>query len=172
MRCFDVAVIGGGPGGLSTSMYSGMRGMSVVVFEAQSFGGQLVNMYPSKPVTNFPAQMDITSRDLALRLVKQAAGFGAELREREAVEHVAPAQKGFLLRSAGADVSARILVLALGLGRFSPRRLGLAREDQFVGRGLVYRLPPIEEIKARRIVVVGGGTPLWTPRSLSGRSGT
>ena len=33
-----------------------MRGISVVAFEAESFGGQLINLYPSKPVTNFPAQ--------------------------------------------------------------------------------------------------------------------
>ena len=48
-------------------------------------------------------------------------------------------------------------MLALGLGRFMPRRLGLAGEERFEGRGLAYRLPPIEQITARRVVVVGGG---------------
>ena len=48
-------------------------------------------------------------------------------------------------------------MLALGLGRFMPRRLGLASEDVYLGRGLTYRLPPIEQIDAREVVVVGGG---------------
>ena len=57
MSTYDLAVVGGGPGGLATAMYAAMRGMSVVAFEAESFGGQLVNLYPSKPVTNFPPRL-------------------------------------------------------------------------------------------------------------------
>jgi thioredoxin reductase (NADPH) len=78
MSTYDLAVVGGGPGGLAAAMYAAMRGLSVVAFEAESFGGQLINLYPSKPVTNFPAQAHVLSRDLALRLAEQAAGFGAE----------------------------------------------------------------------------------------------
>jgi thioredoxin reductase len=157
MSTYDLAVVGGGPGGLAAAMYGAMRGMSVVAFEAESFGGQLINLYPSKPVTNFPTQTHVVSRDLALRLAGQAADFGAELREWEPVEHAGPSADGFVLRSAGQETTARALVLALGLGRFTPRRLGLDGEDRFLGRGLAYRLPPIEQISATRAVVVGGG---------------
>ena len=157
MSTYDLAVVGGGPGGLATAMYAAMRGMSVVAFEAESFGGQLVNLYPSKPVTNFPAQAHVLSRDLALRLADQAAGFGAELREWEPVEHAGVGTDGFVVRSAGEEIAARALVLALGLGRFTPRRLGLDGEERFLGRGLSYRLPPIDQIGATHAVVVGGG---------------
>ncbi len=55
----------------------------------------------------------------------------------------------------------------MGLGRFTPRRLGLADEERFLGKGLAYRLPPFEEIRARRAVVVGGDdTALDTALSL------
>ncbi len=58
-------------------------------------------------------------------------------------------------------------MLALGLGRFTPRRLGLPDEDRFLGKGLAYRLPPLEEVRAKRAVVVGGGdTALDTALSL------
>jgi len=162
-----LAVIGGGPAGLATAMYAAMRGIPVVAFEAGAIGGQLVNLYPSKPVTNFPAQTDILSRDLARRLSDQARAFGADLREWEPVEQVAPDEGGFALHTPVSQVVVPVVVLALGLGSFSPRRLGLTGEDRFVGRGLAYRLPPIEEIDARRIVVVGGGdTALDTALSL------
>ena len=110
--------------------------LHVVTYEAETFGGQLVNLYPSKPVNNFPAQKEVLSRDLALRLAEQAAGFGAELREWRAVEHVARDDKRFVISTADGDDEARTLVLALGLGRFAPRRLGLADEERFLGKGL------------------------------------
>lgn len=167
MTTYDMAVVGGGPGGIAAAMYAGLRGMKVVDYEAESFGGQLVNLYPSKPVNNFPAQKEVLSRDLALRLAEQAAGFGAELREWRPVEHVSRRDGHFIIRTADGEDEARTLVLALGLGRFAPRRLGLPDEERFLGKGLAYRLPPIEQIQAREAVVVGGGdTALDTALSL------
>jgi len=157
MSTYDLAVVGGGPGGLAAAMYAAMRGMSVVAFEAETFGGQLITVYPSKPVTNFPAQAHILSGDLARRLAEQAASFGAELREWEPVEHAASSPDGFVLTGAGGATTSTALVLALGHGRFVPRRLGLDGEDRFLGRGLAYRLPPIEQISVGPAVVVGGG---------------
>jgi thioredoxin reductase (NADPH) len=148
-------------------MYAGLRGLGTVVYEAEAFGGQLINLYPTKPVSNFPAQAAVPSRELALRLAEQAEQFGAELREWRAVENVTPQDGGFRVDGSLRQDDARTLVLALGLGRFTPRRLGLPDEDRFVGKGLAYRLPPLEEIRAKRAVVVGGGdTALDTALSL------
>ena len=168
MSTYDLAVVGGGPAGLATAMYAGLRGLSTIVLEAETFGGQLVNMYPTKPVSNFPAQEPIPSRELALRLASQAEHFGAELRERRPVEHVgANDAGGYLLRTDFRQDEAHALVLALGLGRFTPRRLGIDDEERYLGKGLTYRLPPLDEVRARHAVVVGGGdTALDTALSL------
>ncbi len=155
---YDVAIVGGGPAGLVAAAHCRMRGLSSVTFEAQAFGGQLVSLYPSKPVTNFPAHLDVASGELARRLAEQAAHFGAELREHEPVESVAFARDlGFALRSTRRRVNARALLLALGMGRFRPRKLGLKDESRFAGHGLMYSLPPRDSIVARHAVVVGGG---------------
>jgi ferredoxin/flavodoxin---NADP+ reductase len=165
---YDIAIIGGGPAGLATAMYAGLRGLGTVVYEADAFGGQLINLYPTKPVSNFPAQPSLPSRELALRLAEQAEQFGAELREGRAVEDVTPHEGGFRIQGSLRQDDARTLVLALGLGRFTPRRLGLEDEDRYLGRGLAYRLPPIEDIRAKRAIVVGGGdSALDTALSLS-----
>ena len=167
MARYDLAVIGGGPAGLSTAMYGGMRGLSTAVLEAEAFGGQLINLYPTKPVTNFPAHAEIASGDLALRLAEQAGHFGAELFEWRPVEFVGRDDGDFVIRTGNGvaagdgngngEIRAGTLLLALGLGRFMPRRLGLADEERFEGKGLAYRLPPIDEIQAEHVVVVGGG---------------
>jgi ferredoxin/flavodoxin---NADP+ reductase len=168
MSTYDVAVIGGGPAGLSAAMYAGLRGLSTIVLEAEAFGGQLINLYPTKPVSNFPALSALPSRELALRLAEQAEGFGAELREWRPVEYVGRLDGGgFLLRNDFREDETRTLILALGLGRFTPRQLGIPDEARFLGKGLTYRLPPLEEIRAKHAIVVGGGdTALDTAMSL------
>jgi ferredoxin/flavodoxin---NADP+ reductase len=168
MSTYDIAIIGGGPAGLATAMYAGLRGLGAVVYEAEAFGGQLINLYPTKPVSNFPAQAALPSRELALRLAEQAEQFGAELREWRAVEDVTPLKSGgFKIDGSLRQDDAKTLVLALGLGRFTPRRLGVPDEERFIGRGLAYRLPPLQEVRAKRAVVVGAGdTALDTALSL------
>jgi thioredoxin reductase len=157
LETFDVAVVGGGPSGLAAAMYAKMRGLSTALFEAEAFGGQLINLYPTKPVTNFPAQPELASGELARRLADQAEHFGAELAEYEAVEHIDRAEGHFRLRTDKRELGAASLILALGLGRFMPRKLGLASEDRFLGAGLTYRLPQLKEITAKRLLIVGGG---------------
>jgi thioredoxin reductase len=157
MDTYDVAIVGGGPAGLAAAMNTQLRGLSTVVFEAEAFGGQLINLYPTKPVTNFPAQPELASGELARRLADQAAHFGAELAEYEAVEYVGREHGQFKLRTDKRELRAESLILALGLGRFTPRKLGLADEERFLGSGLTYRLPKLEEISAKRVVIVGGG---------------
>lgn len=167
MSTYDIAIVGGGPAGLAAAMYAGLRGLGAVVYEAEAFGGQLINLYPTKPVSNFPAQRSLPSRELALRLAEQAEQFGAELREWRAVENVTPHGGGFTIDGSLRQDDARTLVLAMGLGRFTPRRLGLEDEGRFLGKGLAYRLPPLADVRAKRAVVVGGGdTALDTALSL------
>ena len=95
-----------------------------VLFEADAFGGQLINLYPSKPVINFPGEPELASAELAHRLVDQAEHFGAELAEYEGVEHVGRADGHFTLRSDSREVQAGSLILALGLGPLHATQVG------------------------------------------------
>jgi thioredoxin reductase len=157
MSRYDVVIIGGGPAGLATATYTRQRGLRALALEAETVGGQLVNLYPTKPVDNFPAQPELASRELAQRLADQAERFGAELRELEPVEFVGYADDTLRVRTSRHEIEADAVVLALGMGRFVPRELGVEGERRYLGRGLTYRLPRRDLITAKRIVIVGGG---------------
>ena len=148
-------------------MYAGLRGLGAVVYEAEAFGGQLINLYPTKPVSNFPAQPRCRRGSSPCasqsRPSSSAPNSGSGVRSRTS----RPGKGGFKIDGSLRQDDAKTLVLALGLGRFTPRRLGLEDEERFLGKGLAYRLPPLEEVRAKRAVVVGGGdTALDTALSL------
>ena len=80
------------------------------------------------------------------------------LREQEIVEIVQRTSKDCLLvTSSQRGYRGRSVIVATGLGRISPRRLGLPREEEFAGRGLFYAVVDPSAFSAKRTLVVGGG---------------
>jgi thioredoxin reductase len=67
---FDVAVVGGGPAGLSAGIISSFRGLKTAVFEGGTWGGLLSTIYPYKLVFNYPGIPKI----LASHLVSEWVG--------------------------------------------------------------------------------------------------
>src|SRR3990170_2626537 len=57
----------------------------------------------------------------------------------------------------GAAYEAKTILLAMGMGLFEPKRLGIPGEAEFEGRGVEYRVRDRHEYKDRRVLVVGGG---------------
>lgn len=67
---YDITVIGGGPVGLFTAFYAGLRGISVKVIESLSeLGGQPAILYPEKVIYDIPAFPAITGADLVDNLL-------------------------------------------------------------------------------------------------------
>lgn len=73
---YDITVIGGGPVGLFTAFYAGLRGISVKVIESLSeLGGQPAILYPEKVIYDIPAFPAITGADLVDNLIEQLERF-------------------------------------------------------------------------------------------------
>ncbi len=77
---YDIIIIGAGPAGLTAAVYGKRAGLSVLVLEKLSCGGQIIN---SPQVENYPAIEHISGWDLAESLEKQAKAVGAEIRMTE-----------------------------------------------------------------------------------------
>ncbi len=159
----DVAIIGGGPSGLTAAMYCRMRKLSVLVVDAGRVGGQLVSLYGDKPVHDWPGYSNIIAGDLAAHLIGHAQQLGVEMLGNRKVEGLARVGEGFDLIARDASTQqehrhpAAAIIVAIGGGAFEPRKLKVPGEDELDEDSLTYRMPDRARIAGKRVVIVGGG---------------
>ena len=149
---YDMAIIGGGPGGYTAALYAARAGMSVVVLEKLSAGGQMAQ---TQQIDNYPGFPDgVDGFELAELMQNQAHRFGAETEYAEVYSLDLQAQPRVIETSEG-QFLARTVVIATGAG---PRELGLPREKTLVGRGVAYCAACDGMFyRNKTVVVVGGG---------------
>ncbi len=154
----DVTVIGGGPVGLFAAFYAGLRGMSVRIIDSlPELGGQLTALYPEKYIYDMPGFPKVLAKDLATQMAEQAQMFGPELVLEETAQTLTEDEEGFLIGTGTAIYPTRTVIISAGAGAFSPTKLGVPLEDQYVGRGLSYGVREKSVFAGKRVLVVGGG---------------
>lgn len=150
-RC-DVAIIGGGPAGLSAAVYAARALLKVVVCEEMMPGGQL-NL--AETLENYPGFAEsISAPDLGVALTKQAQAMGAVIRAA-GVLSLAQGDDGFRLTLADGELAARAVIVATG-SRW--RKLGVPGEEEYTGRGVSYCATCDGAFfRGKEVAVVGGG---------------
>jgi thioredoxin reductase (NADPH) len=130
----DVAIIGAGPAGLSTAVYTASEGLTTVVLEREAIGGQAGSSSLIRNYLGFPR--GVSGANLATRAFEQAWRFGAMTSVAGSVTGLAPTTAGYTLDIGdGAHVQARAVVIATGV---SYRRLSGPGLDRFTGAGVFY----------------------------------
>jgi len=154
---YDVIIVGGGPAGLTAGVYARTRKMSTLILEAQAMGGQLAWLYPTKSVYDYPSYIAIEGGELGDLFTLHSRESGAEMRNEEVVD-IERHPSGFsILTRQGHAYEARAIILAMGMGLFEPKRLGVPGETEFEGRGVEYRVRDRHDFKGKTVLVVGGG---------------
>lgn len=147
----EVAVVGGGPAGLTAALYAARAGRSVTVFEGNSFGGQITQ---SPLVENYPGLANVSGMELGDRMYVQAEQTGAIL-SFSGVEAIQKTATGtFLLTTEDGIVEAQAVIYAAGA---APRHLELPGEDALIGRGISYCALCDGAFFANQDVAVAGG---------------
>ncbi|MHA2384868.1 MAG: NAD(P)/FAD-dependent oxidoreductase [Candidatus Thorarchaeota archaeon] len=149
---FDVAVIGGGPAGLSAGLITAYKGLRTGVFEGGSWGGLLSTIYPFKHVFNYPGVNKILASHLVSEWVRQTAEQGAHL-IRERVTKITPGKE--VVTPEGIYRS-KVVIIATGM---RPSLLGIPGEDKFSrkDRGVYPYITEPEFFRDKRVLVIGGG---------------
>ena len=148
---FDVIIVGAGPAGMTAAIYARRASKSVLVLEAKSYGGQIIN---TPDIENYPVEAHISGFDFATKLYEQAKGLGAEfkfekavgLRDENGVKRVVTTKN---------EYEAKTVILATGSEN---RKLGVEGEDALVGRGISYCATCDGAFfRKKTVAVVGGG---------------
>jgi len=157
----DIAIVGGGPAGLTAGIYGARARAKTVVFETGLTGGQIV---AASWVENYPGFPEgISGQDLADAMSQQALSAGAELRTLAPVEAIRKNGRGFVLEVGKEQVQARTVILATGA---VPRKLGIPGEAEFTGRGVSWCATCDGPLYRDKVVAVVGGGDSATQESL------
>ncbi len=126
---YDLAIVGGGPAGLSAAITARLRGQQVILFEGGNHSEKLRQAWR---IDNYPGLPEISGEELMNRFLAQAKSLGAEIVYKK-VQNVFPGEPATLM--IGDDVvQAKAVILATGavIGQAIPG------EDRLLGRGVSY----------------------------------
>ncbi|MDY0322286.1 MAG: thioredoxin-disulfide reductase [Arcobacteraceae bacterium] len=150
----DLAIIGGGPAGLTAGLYATRGGLkNVTMFEMGMPGGQITQ---SSEIENYPGQLEIvTGMELMQKWPEQCMRFGLK-HEMAMVENITKNGEIFTLTLGdGKKVDAKSVLVATGS---VPKKAGFKGENEFFGRG-VSTCATCDGFfyKNKEVVVLGGG---------------
>lgn len=158
----DVTIIGAGPVGLFGAFYAGMRGASCRIIDAlPDLGGQVTALYPEKYLYDVGGFPKILGKDFIRQLVQQGTQFKPDIQLAQEVIGLetgeASGKPVFTLKTASGSFPSRSLVVAAGIGAFSPRKLPIDDYDSWLGRGLHDKVLDPKAFRDQRVLLVGGG---------------
>ncbi len=154
----DVLIIGAGPAGLSAAIYAERAGKHAVCLEALTVGGQIVN---TPEIENYPGIKKTSGFEFSMALFEQATELGAEIiyekaaRIEEKPGSDVDKSTYVVTTQSGKEFECRSVILATGAKN---RHLGLAREEELLGKGISYCATCDGAFfKGKDVAVNGGG---------------
>lgn len=147
---YDIVIIGAGPAGMTAAIYARRANKTVVLLEAMTYGGQIINAHS---IENYPVEPHISGFDFATRLYEQAQGLGAEFVFEKAIA-IEDSGDEKTVRTESGEYTAGAVIIATGSDK---RKLGIDSEDELVGRGVSYCATCDGAFyKGKNVAVVGG----------------
>lgn len=152
MKRYNTIIIGGGPAGYTAALYATRAGLSVLVLEMLSPGGQMAT---TTEIDNYPGfEETVDGFDLAQKMKAGAERFGAESEFAEVTELDLKSTVK-IIRTTSGDYEADTVILATGA---APRELGIEHEGELRGRGVSYCATCDGMMyRNKTVLVVGGG---------------
>ncbi len=155
MHVYDLIIVGGGPAGLTTSIYAARENLQTLVIDSKGLGGQAG---VTERLDNYPGFPDgIGGAELADRIVLQAQRYGVEMLQAVSVRSISSDGEEVDVETATGDhYHARAALIATGS---SYRRTGAPGEDDLIGAGIHFCATcdgPFYK-GASQLVVLGGG---------------
>ena len=158
---YDITIIGGGPVGMFTAFYAGLRTAKTKIIESlDELGGQTNHLYADKAIHDVPAIPSISGRQLTKQLLDQAQAYSPTICTGETVKQILPPQAEenyFKLYTQTTCHLSRTVIIATGNGAFSPRKLTIDLPDSWENHYVHYYNHQLDQFKGQRVAITGGG---------------
>lgn len=152
MEVLDLVIVGAGPAGITAAIYAKRANINFALYEKNFVGGNVVNAYE---IENYPGYAKINGADLAVQFNSNLTELNIDVNYDE-ITKISKNDGCFALETAySGTIYAKKVLLALGT---KSRKLGLPKEDQFMGRGIsTCATCDGNFYKGKDVLVVGGG---------------
>jgi len=156
---YDVTIVGGGPAGLYTAFYSGMRDLKTKIIEYSSQLGGRMLIYPEKMIWDVGGVPPILGGQLIEHLIEQAKTFDPTIVFNQKVEHLEKQSDGtfILTSSTGEKHYSKTVILAVGYGVLSMQKLEIEGADKYEVTNLHYTVQDLEVFRDKHVLISGGG---------------
>ena len=156
---YDITVIGGGPVGMFTAFYGGMRQATVKIIESlPALGGQLTALYPEKYIYDIAGFPKIRAQELVDNLEEQMKKFEQSIVLEQAVQTVEKQGDGVFKITTDKEVHySKTIIITAGNGAFQPRKLELEQAKEYEGKNLHYFINDLNQFAGKKVMVFGGG---------------
>ena len=144
---YDIIIVGAGPAGLTAALYAGRANKKILVLEAKSYGGQIIN---ANIVKNYPGLPNINGFDFATNLYNQVVDLGVEIK----YETVIRIEDDNTVITNKDKYNSKSIILATGSVN---KKLNIENEDKFIGKGVSYCATCDGAFFKNQEVVVYGG---------------
>ena len=163
----DILIIGAGPVGLFTVFEAGLLKMRCHLIDSLAQpGGQLIEIYPKKPIYDIPGYPEVLAGELVDNLMKQIAPFHPGFTLGERAEEIQQLENGHfqVTTNRGTIHQAPVIAIAGGLGCFEPRKPPIPNIADFEDKGVAYIIKDPEVYRDKKVVIAGGGDSAldWT----------
>ncbi len=158
MEVYDVTIIGGGPSGLYSAFYSGMREMKTKVIEYHPYLGGKVNIFLEKVLWDVGGQPPIVAEQFVKNLIEQAMTFEPTICLSQKVERIDKEDDYFIIATnTGEKHYSKSVIVAIGGGIYEPIKLELEGAEKFEMANLHYTINGIQRFANKEILISGGG---------------
>ncbi|MEC3882491.1 NAD(P)/FAD-dependent oxidoreductase [Halobacillus sp. HZG1] len=158
-KIYDITVIGGGPVGLFTAFYGGMREASVNIIESlPHLGGQLTALYPEKYIFDVAGFPKVRAQELVDNLEEQAMMFNPTISLNQEVVSVERMDDETIKLTTDKDVHyTKTIIITAGNGAFQPRKLKIEDTERFEETNLHYHVSNMDMFRDKKVMIAGGG---------------
>ncbi len=148
---YDIIIVGAGTAGMSAAIYGVRAGKSVLMIEAESYGGQIIN---TPEIENYPGIRQTSGFEFAQGLYEQAEALGAEYKAARVSAIEDQGKVKVVVTEDGERIEAKAVILATGAKN---RPLGIEREQELTGAGVSYCATCDGMFYRKKDVAVNGG---------------